>query len=196
MQTETAKKIYAQETTANMIAGKLAKRNPDQKFTVVKVTTGWQVCPVNVAKPAMPVEKPAPVKKMEKMAPEAGPTLTYQLVTDAPKSFVVVGAGDGDLKYLHKSSVLWASEPENGMIQIQVTGKYAAKMPVEDWCYEADKVAEMTLELVKDRKSELVVKIGDEEKKLAKKLLLWHAVNAEGKVVVRALAGVFKLIGA
>jgi hypothetical protein len=55
-----ASMIYAQESVARMIAGKMTK-SKGVEYLVEKVTTGFQVRPKSVtAKPPKPVAKPAP----------------------------------------------------------------------------------------------------------------------------------------
>ena len=57
---QTEKMIYESEEVAGEILRTLQLASPEVKFHVVRVTSGWQVCPVKVLPPFMP-GKPAPV---------------------------------------------------------------------------------------------------------------------------------------
>ena len=57
-ETQTAKMIYADANVARMILGKMKKSHPERQYTVMKVTTGWQVCGVTQCPSAMHPKKP------------------------------------------------------------------------------------------------------------------------------------------
>lgn len=132
MQTEL--KIYGSEKTANMIAGKLAKRNPNQKYHVVKVTTGFQVAPVTVGKPSAVFDKPAPVATPKEQAAKT------PKVVDAAKQVMVMlplqGQSpaylnvvlDGKVTYVGKSTVIsYQVDEEAGTVLMVMDRKLAKK---------------------------------------------------------------------
>lgn len=58
MQTQTAKMIYPNQAIANMIAGKMTKQKG--KHVVMKIATGFQVCPVTICQGAVSPNHAAP----------------------------------------------------------------------------------------------------------------------------------------
>ena len=121
IQTETAKMIYADIKIANMLKGKMAKRNPDKVWEVAKVPTGYQVRKV------LPViEAPKPVK-----------TVTIKSAHDQTVTVVVPFAketvrwidfkepvGPKGVKFFHKAHVV-ESTLVDGMLTMVVNRKAA-----------------------------------------------------------------------
>jgi len=121
IQTETAKMIYADIKIANMLKGKMAKRNPDKVWEVAKVPTGYQVREV------LPViEAPKPVK-----------TVTIKSAHDQTVTVVVPFAketvrwidfkepvGPKGVKFFHKAHVV-ESTLVDGMLTMVVNRKAA-----------------------------------------------------------------------
>jgi hypothetical protein len=60
-ETTTAKMIYADRKVANMILGKMKKRQPQEIWELVKLPTGWQVARIQKLPAYMPPAKPAAV---------------------------------------------------------------------------------------------------------------------------------------
>ena len=58
----TAKMNYSDKKIATMIHCKMAKRHPEDKWQIVQLPTGFQVCRVQTIPAFMPPAKPRPVK--------------------------------------------------------------------------------------------------------------------------------------
>ena len=128
MHTETAKMIYPQQTVANMIAGKLTK-SKGKKYDVYKVTTGWQVVPVNVCKPHVPPAKPMPVLKLKKAAEKAAPANTVKIVLPfkMQSPSYVTALHDGKPIHFGKSNLIDWSISDDGVFVTMVIAEAVAK---------------------------------------------------------------------
>lgn len=130
--TQTAKMIYADPSVANMILGKMKKRFPERKYTVVQVSAGHQIVPITVCPSAMPPKKPVPVNN--KTFASAGSDTLDALVFEFPylrqtKAWWYFDGGD--VQYLHKNHCISAELIEEPMepvkLRIKVTAKVAAE---------------------------------------------------------------------
>lgn len=135
----TAKMIYETPAVANMILGKLVKRNPDKKFVMMKVDTGWQVAPVQVMPSGMPPAKPAPVLSGQlfgKPTNFASDALTFEFPFQRSTKAWLYFDG-GNVKWLHRNKVISydiIEQPgETMMIRFRVSPKVAkeAGLPAE-----------------------------------------------------------------
>ncbi len=121
IQTETAKMIYADIKIANMLKGKMAKRNPDKVWEVAKVPTGYQVREV------LPViEAPKPVKTVT-IKSAHGQTVTV-VVPFAKETVRWIDfkepVGPKGVKFFHKAHVI-ESTLVDGMLTMVVNRKAA-----------------------------------------------------------------------
>jgi len=131
MITETAKMIYPQESIAGMIAEKLIQ-STGKKHIVVKVTTGWQVCPVKVYQSSMPPKTPAPVKKpsiTEVDSPDVV-VVEFKFHSESLKYLNIIK--DGKVLYLGKSNLIaWETTLGEGedvpTVKIKMNKAYAKK---------------------------------------------------------------------
>ena len=131
-ETQTAKMIYADANVARKILGKMKKSHPERQYTVMKVTTGWQVCGVTVCPSGMPAKKP----------------LAWGVAIPAPEG-QVYGTWTGDVvvelefpylknskrfwyfelngeRWLHKNNCV-SAEVADGMLKLKVPAKIAKK---------------------------------------------------------------------
>ena len=121
IQTETAKMIYADIKIANMLKGKMAKRNPDKVWEVAKVPTGYQVREV------LPViEAPKPVNTVT-IKSAHGQTVTV-IVPFAKETVRWIDfkepVGPKSVKFFHKAHVV-ESTLVDGMLTMVVNRKAA-----------------------------------------------------------------------
>jgi hypothetical protein len=139
MQTQTAKMIYPTEAVANMLCGKLTKSKG--KHVVMKVTTGFQVCPVTVLKGYVG-QKPGPLPTKEQAIPMKpsktmnGDTvvLTFKFKADHPKTVHVIADNDGEVKWLHKSVMIdYKADPSTGLVEVKYLRKVAEKKGIVAW---------------------------------------------------------------
>lgn len=128
MHTETAKMIYPQQAVANMIAGKMTK-SKGQKYDVYKVTTGWQVVPVNVCKPHVPPAKPAPVLKLKKASEKATPANAVKIALPfkMQSPSYVTALFEGKPIHFGKSTLIDWSISDDGMTVTMVIPEAIAK---------------------------------------------------------------------
>jgi hypothetical protein len=121
IQTETAKMIYADIKIANMLKGKMAKRNPDKTWEVAKVATGYQVREVPPV-----LEAPKPVTKVVVKSAH-GQTVTV-IVPFAKETVRWIDfkepVGPKGVKFFHKAHVI-DSKLEDGMLTMVVNRKAA-----------------------------------------------------------------------
>ena len=128
-ETQTAKMIYADANVARMILGKMKKSHPERQYTVMKVTTGWQVCGVTVCPTGMPAKKP----------------LAWSGAIPAPEGKLYGNASAGDVcvelafPYLKNSKRFWYFElngerwlHKNNCVSAEVVdGQLKLKLPVK-----------------------------------------------------------------
>lgn len=157
--TQTAKMIYPSQAVANMICGKLMKRDPGKSYHVVPVTSGFQVAPVTLCPPKtfteglsysqwataatqnpQPTKKFVPVKNNKTFANAQSTTLdalTFELpYLKETKAWVYFAEGSL-IPWVHKgkliSSELIETPNEPVMFRFKISAKEAAKikLPVE-----------------------------------------------------------------
>ena len=121
LKTETAQMIYADIKIANMLKGKMAKRNPDKVWEVAKVPTGYQVREVPPV-----IEAPKPVNTVT-IKSAHGQTVTV-IVPFAKETVRWIDfkepVGPKSVKFFHKAHVI-DSKLEDGMLTIVVDRKAA-----------------------------------------------------------------------
>ena len=121
IQTETAKMIYADIKIANMLKGKMAKRNPDKVWEVAKVPTGYQVREVPPV-----IEAPKPIKTVT-IKSAHGQTVTV-VVPFAKETVRWIDfkepVGPKGVKFFHKAHVV-ESTLVDGMLTMVVNRKAA-----------------------------------------------------------------------
>ena len=121
IQTETAKMIYADIKIANMLKGKMAKRNPDKVWEVAKVPTGYQVREVPPV-----IEAPKPIKTVT-IKSAHGQTVTV-VVPFAKETVRWIDfkepVGPKGVKFFHKAHVI-ESTLVDGMLTMVVNRKAA-----------------------------------------------------------------------
>jgi len=121
IQTETAKMIYADIKIANMLKGKMAKRNPDKVWEVAKVPTGYQVREVPPV-----IEAPKPVNTVT-IKSAHGQTVTV-IVPFAKETVRWIDfkepVGPKGVKFFHKAHVV-ESTLVDGMLTMVVNRKAA-----------------------------------------------------------------------
>ena len=119
LKTGTALMIYADPKVANMMKGKIAKRNPDQVWEVAKVLTGYQVRQV------LPVqEAPKPAKVAIKSGAHTV-TVTLPFAKESTRWIdFSAPVGPKGVKFFHKAHVV-NQTIENGMITMEVVRKAA-----------------------------------------------------------------------
>jgi hypothetical protein len=132
-QTQTAQMIYAQKPVAQMILGKMLKRNPGKSWTMVQIPSGWQVAPVNVLKSGMPPAKPAPVIKNLTFATAASNTLDavvyeFPYVRETKAWFYFDG---GAVKWIHKNKLISHEVIETPMEATIIRFKISKKIALE-----------------------------------------------------------------
>jgi len=116
----TPKMIYETKDIASIILEKLIKRNPSNKYTMAKVTAGWQVVPITQCPPFMPPAKPLPVKPVRKPEPTTGESVVVEVkFVQETKAYFEI---EHEKRWLHKSHVI-ASEIVNGMLRFTTTPK-------------------------------------------------------------------------
>lgn len=139
MQTQTAKMIYPNEAVASQICEKLTEAKG--KHIVMKVPTGFQVCPVTICKGAVSPNKASPYPKPEEMAKalkaieEAQPkktppnligektTVQTKLVKETAKGLTAMNA-NGEQVFLYKGS-LFSFEVDGSTVTMEMTEKVA-----------------------------------------------------------------------
>ena len=121
IQTETAKMIYADIKIANMLKGKMAKRNPDKVWEVAKVPTGYQVREVPPV-----IEAPKPVKTVTiKSAHGQTVTVVVPFAKETVRWFdFKEPVGPKGVKFFHKAHVV-ESTLVDGMLTMVVNRKAA-----------------------------------------------------------------------
>ena len=191
----TDQMIYAKEATAKQIATKLS--NAGTEHMVVPLPQGFQVAPVTKVKADLPAEKPAPVAPKPTKAEEVktdGPTFRFQLYNDAPKNIVVVGKSDGQFKWIHKSNVLFASDPDlNGFVEIKLTQAYADRYDIDSWAATEEDMVEKQMQVLKDRKDSVVGRVDDVLIALKKGVIgMMVGPDENGEAAIAALPGVFE----
>ena len=121
IQTETAKMIYADIKIANMLKGKMAKRNPEKTWEVAKVPTGYQVREVPPV-----IEAPKPIKTVT-IKSAHGQTVTV-IVPFAKETVRWIDfkepVGPKGVKFFHKAHVI-ESTLVDGMLTMVVNRKAA-----------------------------------------------------------------------
>lgn len=127
----TTPKIYADKLVAELIANTLSKAT-GTPHTVVPVTTGHQVCPVKVLKPAVPPAKPLPVAKPETkgkladMKLKDGECLIALKFRGESPQYIDAWAKDGKPVSFGKSTLLgWEVAGEN--VHLKMTEAVAKK---------------------------------------------------------------------
>ena len=119
LKTETALMIYADLKIANMMKGKIAKRNPDKVYEIVKVLTGHQVREVLPAQ-----EAPKPAKVVIKSGAHTV-TVTLPFAKESTRWIdFSAPVGPKGVKFFHKAHVV-SQTIENGMITMEVVRKAA-----------------------------------------------------------------------
>jgi len=129
IQTQSPKMIYETQSVANTILNKLIKRNPDNKYTMAKVTAGWQIVPITQCPPFMPPAKPLPVKRPEKTISPTPDTVVVEVpFLRETKAWYYFDFGKG---WLHKSHVI---NPiiENGKLRFLATLKAVQEYGLTD----------------------------------------------------------------
>ena len=137
--TQTSKMIYAQKPVAQMILGKMQKRNPGKEYTMVQLPSGWQVAPINIVKSGMPPHKPHPVLKNTLTFANAGSTTLDALVYEFPyvretKDWFYFDGGN--VQWIHKNKLISHeiidTPYETTMLRFKVSKKVAlaAGLPV------------------------------------------------------------------
>ena len=119
LKTETALMIYADLKIANMMKGKIAKRNPDKVYEIVKVLTGHQVREVL---PAQEAPKPAKVV-IKSGAHTVTVTLPFKKESVRWIDFSAP-VGPKGVTFFHKAHVV-SSTIEGDMIVLEVNRKAA-----------------------------------------------------------------------
>jgi len=129
IKTETAKMIYADQKVANMLRGKIAKRQPEHQWEVRKVAAGWQVCRVELEV----VEAPKPQKLVIKSAHGQTVTVVVPFANETVRWIdFKEPVGPKGLKFFHKAHVI-ESNLVDGMLTMVVDRKAAiAKGLIED----------------------------------------------------------------
>lgn len=137
MQTQTAKMIYANEAVANMICGKLTKAKG--KHIVMKIATGFQVCPVTICQGAVSPNNAAPYPVKTPLQPVSKPQvsdaetsiITLPLLKDT-KAYLLVKKPDGKELWIGKSTIIsWDKSMNPDEIDVDaalVTMKFATKV--------------------------------------------------------------------
>lgn len=132
MQTQTAKMIYPTEAVAKMIAGKMTKAKG--KHIVMKIATGFQVCPVTICQGAVSPNNAAPYPVKTPLEPVSKPQvsdadttlITLPLLKDT-KAYLLVTKPDGKELWIGKSTIVdWTPNLELG--EPTVTMKFATKV--------------------------------------------------------------------
>jgi hypothetical protein len=137
MQTQTAKMIYPTETVAKMIAGKLTKHKG--KHIVMKIASGFQVCPVTVCQGAVSPNNATPYPVKTPLTPASKPQvsdadttlITLPLLKDT-KAYLLVKKPDGKELWIGKSTIIsWDVSMDPDQIAVDaalVTMKFATKV--------------------------------------------------------------------
>lgn len=126
--TQTAKMIYPSEPVANMILGKMVKRFPERKYTICKVSSGYQVVGIKKLPDYMPPAKPLPVNNKTFASP-ASQTLDA-LVFEFPyqretKAWWYFDGGETGVMWIHKNHVIAAEIIDGTTIRLKVSKKIA-----------------------------------------------------------------------
>jgi hypothetical protein len=111
MQTQTAKMIYPTEAVAKMIAGKMTKQKG--KHIVMKIATGFQVCPVTICQGAVSPNNATPYPVKTPLTPASTPQvsdaettlITLPLLKDT-KAYLLVKKDDGKELWIGKSTII------------------------------------------------------------------------------------------
>jgi len=112
--------IYETKNIASLILKKLVKRNPTNKYTMARVTAGWQVVPITQCPPFMPPAKPLPVKPVRKPEPVVGETVMVEVkFVQETKAYFEI---EHEKRWLHKSHVI-SSEIVNDILRFTTTPK-------------------------------------------------------------------------
>ncbi|WP_113155926.1 hypothetical protein [Nitratireductor sp. OM-1] len=130
--TQTAKMIYPDAMVANMILGKMRKRYPERKYTVMPVSGGHQIVPITVCPSAMPPKKPAPVNNKTFASAESNTldamVFEFPFLRQTKAWWYFDG---GDVQYLHKNHCISASLVTNNDDTIMLRLKVSAKIAEE-----------------------------------------------------------------
>lgn len=135
---QTAKMIYPSEAVAKMILGKMVKRYPERKYTIVQVSSGHQVVGIKKLPDYMPPHKPAPVNN--KTFASADSQTLDALVFEFPyqretKAWWYFDGGVTGVNWIHKNHVIsyeivntnTLESPSAKLIRIKVSEKIAKK---------------------------------------------------------------------
>ena len=121
----TTKRIYATEFTANMIAAKLAKHK-GEKFSVVKIPSGFQVVGITMLPSAMPPRKPKPVQQGNPLiilGKGLAEVWTFRFNSETDKYLSVLDPA-GNVVWFGKGTVLGYEVHETLMEETTVTIKF------------------------------------------------------------------------
>jgi hypothetical protein len=131
MQTQTAKMIYPTEAVAKMIAGKMTKAKG--KHIVMKIATGFQVCPVTICQGAVSPNNAAPYPVKAPLTPASKPQvsdsetviITLSLKKDT-KSYLLIEKDDGKELWIGKSTIIDWDVATDGSGKVSM--KFATKV--------------------------------------------------------------------
>lgn len=144
MQTQTAKMIYPTEAVAKMIAGKLTKAKG--KHIVMKIASGFQVCPVTICQGAVSPNHAAPyptqaeylaklndtAKKTTGPVSDADTTIVTLPCLKDTKAYLLVKKPDGKELWIGKSTIIsWDKSMDPNKIDVDaalVTMKFSTKV--------------------------------------------------------------------
>ena len=125
---QTEKMIYANEAVADEILATLQERKPEMKYHKVRVTSGWQVCPVTVLPPYMPGEPKLPAAPMQigEQPKGTGDVLEYTF-TFQRESQAWIWFDGADLPWIKKSHLI-SYELTGDQMKIRLSKELAAKI--------------------------------------------------------------------
>ncbi|MEK1853065.1 MAG: hypothetical protein AAAC48_14640 [Phyllobacterium sp.] len=126
VQTSAQKLIFSEEGVARQILKKMVVSYPERKYTLAKVSTGWQVVPITQCAPYMPPAVPLPVKKpaLSKPLPASDIVLVeVPFKKETPAYWEI----EHEKPWLHKSHII-SSEVHGNKLQFTVAKKVAQKM--------------------------------------------------------------------
>lgn len=125
---QTAKMIYADKGVAAAILDKMAKRAPKDKWDVVQLPTGWQVCRITTCAPFMPPAKPLPVMKPGAKQIISGDVVTFVAPFERQTDkwlYFACEQGPGQVRYVHKNHLINFEVTPEKMVTVSM-GKWTA----------------------------------------------------------------------
>jgi hypothetical protein len=133
-ETNTQKMIYADSKVANMILGKMKKRQPEETWELVKLPVGWQVARIQKLPAYMPSAKPAPVMVPEILAKaeEQGDFVAFSvpladIKVETAKWFDFKGPkGSKGKDCVYKGHLIaWQIDQDAGLLHLKMPAKKA-----------------------------------------------------------------------